>query len=70
MMLHKVKGVWHKQTLRDPSGDAYRHYLEMRSQGLYGTNALESQFDLVYAFCQRELALRHPGRAMSFCSTI
>jgi NAD+--dinitrogen-reductase ADP-D-ribosyltransferase len=52
---------YHGQPLRDPSGDAYRRYLEMRSHGLYGTNALEAQLDLVYAFCQLELALRHPG---------
>ena len=36
-------------------------YLEMRSQGLYGTNALEAQLDLLYAFCQFELARRHHG---------
>jgi len=52
---------YHGQPLRDPSGDAYSRYLEMRSQGLYGTNALEAQLDLVYAFCQRELEFRHPG---------
>lgn len=52
---------YHGQSLRDPSGEGYRRYLEMRSQGLYGTNALEAQFDLVYAFCQRELQCRHPG---------
>jgi NAD+---dinitrogen-reductase ADP-D-ribosyltransferase len=52
---------YHGQPLRDPSGEAYRRYLEMRSHGLYGTSALEAQLDLVYAFCQRELALRHPG---------
>jgi NAD+---dinitrogen-reductase ADP-D-ribosyltransferase len=51
----------HGQPLLDPSGEAYRRYLEMRSHGLYGTSALEAQLDLVYAFCQRELALRHPG---------
>lgn len=51
----------HGQSLRDPAGDAYRRYLEMRSRGLYGTNALESQFDLVYTFCQSELERRHPG---------
>jgi len=51
---------YHGMPLRDPAGDAYRRYLEMRSQGLYGTNALESQLDLVYAFCQMELAMRHP----------
>jgi NAD+---dinitrogen-reductase ADP-D-ribosyltransferase len=52
---------YHGQPLRDPAGEAYRRYLEMRSHGLYGTSALESQLDLVYAFCQMELALRHPG---------
>ena len=52
---------YHGAPLRDPSGEGYRRYQEMRSQGLYGTNALESQFDLVYSFCQRELALRHQG---------
>jgi NAD+--dinitrogen-reductase ADP-D-ribosyltransferase len=52
---------YHGQPLRDPSGKPYRRYLEMRSHGLYGTNALEAQFDLVYAFCQLQLGLRHPG---------
>lgn len=52
---------YHGQPLRDPSGEPYRRYLEMRSHGLYGTNALEAQFDLVYAFCQLQLGLRHPG---------
>lgn len=52
---------YHGQSLRDPAGDGYRRYQEMRSHGLYGTNALEAQFDLVYAFCQLELQRRHPG---------
>lgn len=52
---------WHGQPLRDPSGEAYSRYLEMRSQGLYGTNAIEAQLDLVYTFCQFELARRHHG---------
>ncbi len=30
-----------------------------RCKGLYGTNALESQLDLVYTYCQYELALSH-----------
>jgi NAD+--dinitrogen-reductase ADP-D-ribosyltransferase len=50
---------YHGEPLRDPSSEGYRRYLEMRSQGLYGTNALEAQLDLVYTFCQYELALRH-----------
>jgi NAD+--dinitrogen-reductase ADP-D-ribosyltransferase len=52
---------WHGQPLRDPSDEAYRRYLEMRAQGLYGTNALEAQLDLVYTYCQYELARRHPA---------
>jgi NAD+--dinitrogen-reductase ADP-D-ribosyltransferase len=52
---------WHGQPLRDPSGEAYRRYLEMRAHGLYGTNALEAQLDLVYTYCQYEMALRHPS---------
>ncbi|MFA6972759.1 MAG: NAD(+)--dinitrogen-reductase ADP-D-ribosyltransferase [Gallionella sp.] len=46
----------HKDPIRDFSGDAYRNYLEMRSSGLYGTNALEAQLDLLYSYCQYELA--------------
>lgn len=52
---------WHGEPLRDLAGEAYARYLEMRAQGLYGTNALEAQLDLVYSFCQYELARRHSG---------
>ena len=52
---------YHREALRDPSAEAYNRYLEMRSQGLYGTNALEAQLDLVYSYCQYELSCRYPG---------
>ncbi|WP_211364049.1 NAD(+)--dinitrogen-reductase ADP-D-ribosyltransferase [Propionivibrio limicola] len=45
---------FHKEPLRDFSGAAYLRYLEMRSSGLYGTNALESQLDLVFSYGQYE----------------
>lgn len=45
---------FHREPLRDFSGAAYLHYQEMRSAGLYGTNALEGQLDLVYAYSQYE----------------
>ena len=35
------------------------HYAFDRCKGLYGTNALESQLDLVYTYCQYELALSY-----------
>lgn len=51
----------HVDPIRNFSDDAYRNYLEMRSMGLYGTNALESQLDLLYSYCQYELARERPG---------
>ena len=52
----------HGGQIRDFSGEAYRSYLEKRATALYGTNALESQFDLLYTYCQYELARQHPGQ--------
>lgn len=53
---------YHGGPIRDFSGDSYRRYLEMRSAGLYGTNALEAQLDLLYTYCQYELARKHPDQ--------
>jgi NAD+--dinitrogen-reductase ADP-D-ribosyltransferase len=53
----------HQSPIRDYSDDSYCNYLEMRSSGLYGTNALESQLDLLYSYCQYELARQHPGES-------
>jgi NAD+--dinitrogen-reductase ADP-D-ribosyltransferase len=50
----------HGGHIRDFSGETYRRYLEMRATALYGTNALEAQFDLLYTYCQYELARLHP----------
>ncbi len=51
----------HGGPIRDFSEHHYRHYLEQRSGGLYNTNSLEAQLDLLYSFCQHELARRLPG---------
>lgn len=51
----------HGGPIRDGSDASYRRYLEMRAQGLYGTNALEAQLDLLYTYCQYELARQRPG---------
>lgn len=53
---------YHGAPLRDHAGEAYLRYMEMRAQGLYGTSALEAQLDLVYTYCQYELAQHHAGR--------
>jgi NAD+--dinitrogen-reductase ADP-D-ribosyltransferase len=52
----------HGGPIRDFSGDTYRRYLEARSRGLYGSNALEAQLDLLYSYCQHELARQRPGQ--------
>jgi len=51
---------FHREPLRDFSSPAYLAYQEMRSAGLYGTNALESQLDLLYAYSQYEYSLAEP----------
>ena len=40
--------------------DAWLHFQEVRSHGLYNTNALEAQLDLLYSYCQYELQRSHP----------
>jgi NAD+--dinitrogen-reductase ADP-D-ribosyltransferase len=37
----------------------YQAYLQLRAQGLLGTNALEAQLDLLYSYCQYELARQY-----------
>jgi NAD+--dinitrogen-reductase ADP-D-ribosyltransferase len=51
---------YHGACLREPGNDAYQRYQVLRAQMLYGTNALESQLDLVYAYCQYEFARTQP----------
>ena len=45
---------FHGGPLRDYGGEAWHRYEEMRSRALYGTNALEAQLDVLYAWCQYE----------------
>ncbi len=45
----------HRESILHPSDPAYLVYLEARTSGLYNTNALEAQLDLLYTYCQYEL---------------
>jgi NAD+--dinitrogen-reductase ADP-D-ribosyltransferase len=47
---------YHGGPIHDFSGAAYQSYVAARAAGLYATNALEAQLDLVYTYCQYELA--------------
>jgi len=53
----------HGESLREPGSPGWQRYVEMRAAGLYGTNALEAQLDLLYAYSQYELARQFPQRS-------
>lgn len=52
----------HLTPIHSPNDESYRAYLEARGSGLYNTNALEAQLDLLYSYCQYELQQRYPGQ--------
>jgi NAD+--dinitrogen-reductase ADP-D-ribosyltransferase len=47
---------YHRGPLVDQESTAYQGWLAARAEGLYATNALEAQLDLLYSYCQYELA--------------
>jgi len=47
---------YHLGPLLDPESRTYQAWLAARAEGLYATNALEAQLDLLYTYCQYELA--------------
>ena len=53
--------VFHAGTIDDPDCGEYLVYLKDRMRESARSNAIESQFDLVYEYVQYELARRHPG---------
>jgi len=54
------KGHLYRDFESDAVSDHYATYLQARARGLYATNALESQLDLLYSYCQYELARQYP----------
>jgi NAD+---dinitrogen-reductase ADP-D-ribosyltransferase len=50
----------HAGPLQGRHSEAYQHYVAEATRGLYATNALESQLDLLYTYCQYELLQAHP----------
>lgn len=54
---------YHGQPIRSPDDDGYARFLEMRARGLYATNAIEAQLDLLYEFCQYEMTRRLPNES-------
>lgn len=52
----------HRGLFDGVSSDAYKSYQVDYMCGLYNANALESQLDLLYSYCQYELHRRSPER--------
>ena len=50
---------YHRGPVRSIEDDNYRFYISQSARGLYNTNALEAQLDLLYSFCQHELRCRY-----------
>ncbi|WP_210394709.1 NAD(+)--dinitrogen-reductase ADP-D-ribosyltransferase [Motiliproteus sediminis] len=57
---------FHQAPIRDFSGEAYLAYLEARARGLYNTNSLEAQLDLVYSFCQYQLSQQQQSHLLLY----
>ena len=51
----------HRGPVGDNRGDNYRVYLADRAAGLYNSNALESQLDLLFSYCQYEVQRQYPA---------
>lgn len=49
---------YHQGPIRSIDDEAYARFAAQSSRGLYNTNALESQLDLLYSYCQYELSRR------------
>jgi NAD+---dinitrogen-reductase ADP-D-ribosyltransferase len=56
-----IPPVFHAGRIESADSGAYLLYLAERMRGTARTNAVESQFDLLYEFVQCELRRRHPG---------
>lgn len=50
---------FHQQPLSTP--EAYHGFRYACARAVYGTNELDTQLDLLYSYCQLELAVRYPN---------
>lgn len=50
----------HAGSLGDRDSEARHAYMRQAAAGIYATNAIEAQLDLLYTYCQYELVRQHP----------
>ena len=51
-----LRPLFHREAIESINAPAYYTYLEERMSGRFHNNAIFSQFDLLYEFCQYHLA--------------
>lgn len=51
---------FHRRTIRSADDESYYQYQYEYAAGLYNTNSLEAQLDLLYSYCQYELHYQNP----------
>ena len=52
---------FHRGKILAAEDETYSRYMIQRCAGLYNTNALEAQVDLLYSYCQYEISLQFPN---------
>lgn len=53
---------FHQVPIHSSDDNAYHAYQLAVAEGLYNTNSLEAQLDLLYTYCQYELRRQHPAQ--------
>jgi len=53
---------YHQGMIRGIEDNTYLQFASQSARGLYNTNGLEAQLDLLYSYCQYELSRRYPGQ--------
>src|SRR6266545_3971053 len=57
-----ISPTYHRVRIPDIHAEEYMVYAIDRTKGSARTNAINSQLDLLYEYCQYELARKYPGR--------
>jgi NAD+--dinitrogen-reductase ADP-D-ribosyltransferase len=55
-----LRTIYHHELINEPESDAYHRYMQAGVRSTYHTNELFSQLDLLYSFCQYQLAHQYP----------
>ena len=53
---------YHRSRIHSVHDASYLQFAAQSARGLYNTNGLEAQLDLLYSYCQYELSRHYPGQ--------